>query len=117
SFLKTWLLYAPANPLSEVITRYATFLTSRFSSIGCEVSSRLLVILTTTSLIFSLLPIKHLAFCSARDILEAETISIAVVICFVFFVESIRPLISLSDPKTFHHPFRKNQSFPFVGLY
>src|SRR5690625_2102340 len=61
----------------------------------------LFTILSTSSCFFSLYGTYAFAFCSALLIFDADTISIAFVIFFVFVVELIRPSISLSDAKLF----------------
>src|SRR5699024_4328203 len=98
---KILLLYGPAKPLSAVTTILAVFFTSRRSSIGCETSELLLAMFATTSCSFSLKGAYFLAFSSARFILEADTSSIALVICFVLVVEPILSFISFSDAKLF----------------
>src|SRR5690625_7493988 len=98
----TLLLYAPAKPESEVMTMYPVFLTVRALNIGWETSSIFSAILVTTSSIFLLYGVNPLAFDSALFILEAETSSIAVVICFVLPVESIRAFIRSEERRVWH---------------
>src|SRR5699024_7773004 len=77
------------------------FFASRLLIMWLVTSVLLFAILATTSWIFSLYGTYAFAFCSALLIFDADTISIAFVIFFVFVVELIRPSISLSDAKLF----------------
>src|SRR5699024_2701703 len=78
----------------------------------------------TTSWIFSLYDLYCLALRSAFVNLDAETISIAFVICFVFSVEPIRSSISLRDAKLSTTLLKQNMivynefvSVSFLSLY